>query len=64
MLVAPDPNYRMVQVAVSIIGVNQQTTSWDLIFASSTIAAVVPLLLVLPLQRYYVSSIMGSGVKG
>ncbi len=64
MLVAPDPNYRMVQVAVSSIGLNQQTTMWDLIFASSTIAAVVPLLLVLPLQRYYVSSIMGSGVKG
>lgn len=64
MLVAPNPDYRMVQVAVSIIGVNQQSTMWDLIFASSTIAAVVPLLLVLPLQRYYVSSIMGSGVKG
>ncbi len=64
MLVAPDPNYRMVQVAVSIIGVRQQLTYWDMLFAGSTIAAVVPLLLVLPLQRYYVSSIMGSGIKG
>lgn len=64
MLVAPDPNYRMVQVAVSIIGVRQQLTYWDMLFAASTIAAVVPLLLVLPLQRFYISSIMGSGVKG
>jgi ABC-type glycerol-3-phosphate transport system permease component len=64
MLVAPDPNYRMVQVAVSIIGVRQQLTYWDMLFAGSTIAAVVPLLLVLPLQKYYVSSIMGSGIKG
>ncbi|HVL22889.1 MAG TPA: carbohydrate ABC transporter permease [Thermomicrobiales bacterium] len=64
MLVAPDPNYRMVQVAVSIIGVRQQLTFWDMLFAASTIAAIVPLLLVLPLQRFYISSIMGSGVKG
>lgn len=64
MLVAPDPNYRVVQVAVSIIGVRQQLTYWDMLFAASTIAAVVPLLLVLPLQRFYISSIMGSGVKG
>lgn len=64
MLVTPDPNYRMVQVAVSIIGVRQQLTFWDMLFAASTIAAVVPLLLVLPLQRFYISSIMGSGVKG
>lgn len=64
MLVAPDPNYRVVQVAVSMIGVRQQLTYWDMLFAASTIAAVVPLLLVLPLQRFYISSIMGSGVKG
>ena len=63
MLVAPDAAYRQIQVAVSMIGVDQELTSWDLIFASSTIAAVVPLLLVLPLQRFYVSSIMGSGIK-
>ncbi|MGI8485966.1 MAG: hypothetical protein ACR2OU_17110 [Thermomicrobiales bacterium] len=53
MLVAPDQHYRMGQVAASMIGISQQTTNWDLIFASSTIAAIVPLLLVLPLQRVY-----------
>lgn len=63
LLVAPAPEYRMVQVAVSILGVEQNLRFWDMLFAGATIAAVVPLLLVLPLQRYYVSSIMGSGIK-
>jgi multiple sugar transport system permease protein len=62
-LVAPDADHRMVQVAVSILGVNQQLRYWDMLFAAATIAAVVPLLLVLPLQRFYVSSIMGSSIK-
>lgn len=64
MLVAPAPEFRVVQVAVSILGVQQQVRFWDLMFASTTIAALVPLLLVLPLQKYYVSSITGSGLKG
>ena len=64
MLVAPDAKYRVVQVAVNILGVEQQTNYWDRLFAATTIAAVVPLLLVIPLQRYYVSSIVSSGIKG
>jgi multiple sugar transport system permease protein len=63
MLVAPDNDHRMVQVAISILGAEQQLNYWDRLFAGTTIAALVPLLLVLPLQRYYVSSIMGSGIK-
>lgn len=63
LLVAPAERYRMVQVAVSVLGVNQELRYWDMIFASSTLAAVVPLILVLPLQRFYVGSIVGSGVK-
>ena len=64
MLVAPDQDHRVVQVAVSILGVEQNLRFWDQMFAGATIAALVPLFLVLPLQRYYVSSIMGSGIKG
>ncbi len=64
MLVAPDANYRVVQVAVNILGVDQQTNYWDRLFAATTIAAVVPLILVIPLQRYYVNSIVSSGIKG
>lgn len=64
MLVAPAPEFRVVQVAVSIIGVEQQINLWDQMFASATLAMVVPILLVLPFQKYYVGGIMGSGLKG
>ncbi len=64
MLVSPAEEFRQVQVAVSILGVEQNLRFWDQLFAGATIAALVPLVLVLPLQRYYVSSIMGSGIKG
>lgn len=64
MLVAPEAKYRVVQVAVNILGVEQQTSYWDRLFAATTIAALVPLILVVPLQRYYVSSIVSSGIKG
>mgnify|MGYP005841111773 CR=1 FL=1 len=64
MLVAPAPEFRVVQVAVSIIGVEQQIYLWDQMFASATLAMIVPILLVLPFQKYYVGGIMGSGLKG
>jgi len=63
-LVAPDPELRVVQVAVSIIGVEQQVSLWEQMFASSTLAMLVPVLLILPFQRYYVGGILGSGLKG
>lgn len=63
-LVAPSPHYRVVQVAVNILGVDQQTNYWDRLFAATTIAALVPLILVIPLQRFYVDSIVNSGIKG
>ncbi len=64
LLVAPDPELRVVQVAVSIIGVEQQVSLWEQMFASSTLAMLVPVLLILPFQRYYVGGILGSGLKG
>ncbi len=64
LLVAPDPELRVVQVAVSIIGVEQQVHLWEQMFASSTLAMLVPVLLILPFQRYYVGGILGSGLKG
>lgn len=64
LLVAPSPELRVVQVAVSIIGVEQQVNLWEQMFASSTLAMLVPVLLILPFQRYYVGGILGSGLKG
>ena len=64
LLVAPSPELRVVQVAVSIIGVEQQINLWEQMFASSTLAMLVPVLLILPFQKYYVGGILGSGLKG
>ncbi|MCY3779407.1 MAG: carbohydrate ABC transporter permease [Chloroflexi bacterium] len=64
LLVAPVPELRVVQVAVSIIGIEQQVNLWEQMFASSTLAMLVPVLLILPFQRYYVGGILGSGLKG
>lgn len=64
LLVAPTPELRVVQVAVSIIGVEQQVSLWEQMFASSTLAMLVPVLLILPFQRYYIGGILGSGLKG
>jgi ABC-type glycerol-3-phosphate transport system permease component len=58
LLVAPDPEFRVVQVAVSY-AYEEYTTQWDLLLAGSTFAALIPILLVLPFQRYYVSGLVG-----
>ncbi len=54
--------YKVVQVALSDFQTQYQTL-WNELFAASIVAAVVPLLLLLPLQRYYVQSVVGTGLK-
>lgn len=61
LLVAPQPEFRVVQVAVSYAYEEHQTL-WNVLMAGSTFAALVPILLVLPFQRYYVSGLVG-GLK-
>ncbi len=61
LLVAPDPRFRVVQVAVSY-AYEEHQTRWDLLLSGSTFAALVPILIVLPFQRYYVSGLVG-GLK-
>jgi multiple sugar transport system permease protein len=63
MLMAPAPEYRVVQVAISIFSVEQELQLWDQMFAGATLAALVPILLIFPFQRYYVSGLMTSGLK-
>ena len=58
LLVAPAPRFRVVQVAVSY-AYEQYGTRWGLLMAGSVFAALIPILLVLPFQRYYVSALVG-----
>lgn len=54
--------YKVVQVALSDFQLQYQTL-WNELFAASLVAAIIPLLLLLPFQRYYVQSVAGTGIK-
>ena len=62
LLVAPRPELRVVQVEISN-AVGQFQTLWNELLAGSMLAAIVPILLLLPFQRYYVQAITSSGLK-
>jgi multiple sugar transport system permease protein len=61
LLVTNSPNYQMVQVALSTFQ-GMYVTRWNDIFAGSVIATIVPLVLLLALQRYYVRTIARTGL--
>lgn len=54
--------YRVIQVAMSDF-VTEHATYWNEMFAAAVVAFVVPVLLILPLQRYFVRGITGTGSK-
>ncbi|MCX6040007.1 MAG: carbohydrate ABC transporter permease [Caldilinea sp.] len=62
LVVAPAPELRVVQVAVSL-AVESRQTIWNELMAGAILAASVPVLLVFPFQRYYVRSIASTGIK-
>lgn len=62
LLVAPRPELRVVQVEISN-AVGQFQSIWNELLAGSMLAAIVPILLLLPFQRYYVQAITSSGLK-
>lgn len=62
LLVANKPEYRVIQVAIANFFTQYQTL-WNLLFASVVIAAIVPIVLLLPFQRYYVQAITQTGIK-
>lgn len=62
LLVAPREEFRVIQVEISG-AVEQYGTIWNELLAGSMLAAIIPILLVLPFQRYYIRAITGSGLK-
>ncbi len=62
LLVAPRQELRVIQVEISL-AVGQYGTIWNELLAGSMIAAIVPILLVIPFQRYYVEAITGTGLE-
>ncbi|MCY3979475.1 MAG: carbohydrate ABC transporter permease [Chloroflexi bacterium] len=62
LLIAPRQEMRVVQVEISL-AIGQYGTTWNELLAGSMIAAIVPILLVMPFQRYYVQAITGTGLE-
>lgn len=62
LLIAPSPELRVIQVAISQAVLDYQV-QWNELLAGAVLAAIVPILLILPLQRYYIEGVSG-GLKG
>jgi ABC-type glycerol-3-phosphate transport system permease component len=62
MVISPSQEFRLVQVAISL-SIEEHQTLWNELLAGSMFAAILPILLILPFQRYYVRGITGSGLK-
>jgi ABC-type glycerol-3-phosphate transport system permease component len=63
LLVARSRNIQMIQTALAATK-TEHSTDWAVLYAGSIIAAMVPLFLFLPLQKYFVQGYIGSGIKG
>lgn len=63
LLVARGPSIRMIQTALSDFH-TEFGTLWSLLYAGSIVSALIPLLLFLPLQRFFVQGVTSSGIKG
>lgn len=63
MIAARSTNLKMIQVALTDFQM-QYSTLWSELFAASIITALVPVLCLLPFQKYYIQGLTDSGVKG
>jgi multiple sugar transport system permease protein/putative chitobiose transport system permease protein len=59
LLVAPDPKYRVIQIAVTE-SVQEYQTFWNELLAGSMLAAVIPILLLFPFQRHFINALVGA----
>lgn len=62
MVAAANKELKVVQVAISEL-YGETFTDWTLIYAATVIAILIPVSFVLPLQKYYIQGVAGTGVK-
>lgn len=62
LLIAPDPDYRVVSVAIADFA-GQYDVDYGQMFAGTLFAALLPMLVLLVFQRYFTASIASSGSK-
>lgn len=59
LIVAPDPQFRVVQLAITD-SVQEYQTFWNELLAGSMLAAIIPIFLLLPFQRYFINAVVGA----
>ena len=63
LLAMPSQQFKVIQVGMAAFQ-QQYQTIWNQLFAVSVITAFIPIVLLLPLQRFYVRGLAGAGLKG
>jgi ABC-type glycerol-3-phosphate transport system permease component len=63
LLAIPSQEFKVIQVGMASFQ-QQYSTLWNQLFAAAVITAAIPLVLLFPLQRFYVQGLAGSGIKG
>lgn len=63
LLVAHGRDMRLIQVSLSDFK-QEHSTNWSAMYAATCISAIIPILLYLPFQKYYVQGVTASGIKG
>jgi ABC-type glycerol-3-phosphate transport system permease component len=64
LLVASSKDLRMVQVLIAFLTKEEFRVFWNKTAAAGFIVALVPLLVILPFQKYFVRGITMTGIKG
>lgn len=59
LLVAPDQQFRVVQLAITE-SVEEYQTIWNQLLAGSMLAALIPILLLFPFQGYFINAVTGA----
>jgi multiple sugar transport system permease protein len=59
LLVAPDEQFRVVQLAITQ-SVQEYQTIWNQLLAGSMLAAIIPILLLFPFQGYFINAVTGA----
>lgn len=62
LIVTQSKEYKVLQVAMGDF-VTEHATFWNEMFAASVLGIIVPVLLILPMQKYFVQGISNTGAK-
>jgi multiple sugar transport system permease protein/putative chitobiose transport system permease protein len=63
LLAMPSQQFKVIQVGMATFQ-QQYGTIWNQLFAVAVVTALIPIALLLPLQRYYVQGLSRAGIKG